>query len=431
MRASTWIVPRAPRRRALALAAVIAGSLVACSDIPPIAGVSAPLKDGDAVQSEGTAEVSVQAPGSAKGVTRAASTWRARATMQGGIARPDFERRGLAARDPARDRDGAESQADAEARVLGELAPALLGPLVINEDARLASFGRKSVLHQTLDDGGGRTLDVYAISELTHGPMTDILLVRDGKAVGLHQVTWARDHGVWRAVGARLLARRRDGSRLTARVSVTGAFAAAGNDSSTWASLDTRAEEMRFASFAATAAHVLLPATAGAQTWGPVDCSLYRNRFVQSTSPCLAYGLNKAGAPLLAYLGVLGSAFARFSPTALSELAAARGMGAVIALLEGAGDAVVATAAADWVAFAAAALLIYAMYNVIECLASHGPTITLCTAGSGGGSGSGGGPTPGWSPGDGDGTCDALCDVQTRDIVNQLRAQAYANSQEQ
>ena len=429
MRASTG---SASRRRAACTSGLAAFTLVlaACGDIPSVPGTTAKLREGDVVEVSGDAELTVRAAGASKATVRTNSPWRARANARGGVATMDFERRGLAARDPARDHDGATP--DGEARLLSELAPALLGPLAINEDSKLAGFGLKSVVQQTLLDAQGRPLQVYAISDLKHGPMTDMLLVRDGQVLAYQQTSWVRERGVWRAAGARLVTRAQDGSSTMATVRVAGMLASTASDSSAWAMLGTRIEEMQFAALAKRA---LLPSDAHAQAWSPgsVDCSLYRNRFAPANSPCLAYGLNKVGAPLIALFGVLAASFPQYAPEAMQALAASRGIGAVIALLEAAGEAIAVTAGSTWVALAAAGVLIYFTMSIAECMASHGPTITMCTAGAGGsqsgGAGGGSGPLPGISDGSSSG-CDALCDVHARDMINQLRTQAYANQSE-
>ncbi len=435
MRASTGSTLR---RRAVCTSGLVAFTfaLAACGDLPSVPATTAPLHEGDVVEASGDAELTVRAAGATRATVRTNAPWRVRANSHGGVATMDFERRGLAARDPARDRDGKAD--DTEARLLGDLAPTLLGPLAINEDAKLAGFGLKSVVQQTVLDGDGRPMQVYAISDFKHGPMTDMLLVRDGQVLAYQQTSWVHERGVWRAAGARVVTRARDGSSTMATVRVAGRLAAVVSDSSAWATLTTRIEEVQFAALAKRA---LLPSEAHAQQWSPgsVDCSLYRNRFAPSNSPCLAYGLNKVGAPLIAVFTVLAASFPQYAPSAMQALAASRGIGAVIALLEAAGEAIAVTAGSTWVALAAAGVLIYFTMSIAECMASHGPTITLCSAGPGGnpfGSGVGsstngtGGGGSGVSTGLGDGSssgCDALCDVQARDLVNQLRAQAYAN----
>jgi hypothetical protein len=374
-----------------------------------------PLRDGDVVDVQGAAELTVRAPGAATPTLHVAAPWRARGTVQRGLATADLSRNGLAYRDPARDRDGAASE-DPDAKLLSQLSPGLLGTLTINEDSKLANFGKTSVVQQTLQDGSGRPMQLYAVSELARGPMTDVLLVRDGKVLGYQQVRWVRDHGVWRAASARVMAKGRDGSTTTATVKVAGLLAAAEGDTTSWASLGKRVEEIQFAALAKRA---LLPASATAQNAVPgIDCSVYQNRFSPTDSPCLAYALNKAAVPLAAFGSLLGTAARQFSPEALSALAASRGLGAVIALLEGAGEAVIATAGSTWVALAASAMLIYTMSALVECRASHQGLIALCVTGQGGG-----GPTSGSSATQNPNTgCDALCDVQVRDMVNQIRA---------
>ncbi len=424
MRTSTWSAPRRHSTRASGFAAFTL-MLAACGDIPSVPGSPTPLRDGDVVDVQGAAELTVHSAGSATPTRHLSAPWRVSGNVQRGVATMDFQQRGLAARDPARDRDGTAD--DAEARMLGQLAPALLGPLAINEDSRMAGFGLKSVVQQTIPDGSGGAMQLYAISDFKRGPLTDMLLVRDGKVLGYQKVSWVRERGVWKAAGARFIAKTRDGTTTTATVRVAGMLAESESDTTSWASMAARGDEIQFA---ALAKRLVLPATAGAQAWSPgsIDCSLYRNSLAPSSSPCLAYAFNKAGAPLAAIFGFLAGNLKQFSPEAIQGLAASRGLGAVVALLEGAGEAVVAAAGSTWVYLGVSALLLYTGFALAECMASHAPAIQQCNPGNPGIGGVG--PSMSGGAGSGSDVCDALCDAQVRAIVDEMRAAMSAAAEQ-
>lgn len=427
MRASWWNAARGAPQAGLVALALVAG---ACGDVGPFEGSRATLKEGDVVQAQGDAELVVQRSDSATPALRVQAPWQARGVLHRGLAFVDVTRQGQLAQDRTRD---VEDDDAAQERRLANLVPSLVGALAINADAPAARFGPKSALHQVLADPQGRELHLYAASDLAKGPMTDYLFVRDGQVIGYQHVTWVRDHGVWRAAGSRVMMRGRDGTTASAKIRVSTSLAAAAADTAKpdWESIGARAEQVQFA---ALAARFALPRTAGAQVgWssGSVNCSLYRNPLVASSSPCLAYALNRVGEPLRELFDVITLRHPEFTFGAFIALIARQGLPAAIEALEGLASSLIAGAAANWVLIAGAALLLYTAGRVVECMNSHQAAITTCTAGGGGsdggGSGGGGGETDWYATTWSNGDCDALCDVRMRDYINQLKAQAYAN----
>lgn len=298
-----------PRRNpaiiALALATML---LAACSgDGPSVA--PRPVRDGQLVQVSGTTEFSVRPARGAPARVIHRGGWTARGTMMRGVARTDFPLRALDRRvelDDSRAADAGPSSTDSATamRILDRAGAMLFPALAIDERSKLATFGTGSVIESVLTDPAGRAVHIVGISDLPRGPLTDFLVVQEGRATRHTRIEWVKDQGVWHAVTVRATALLSNGSAMMAegRTSMPRLAQTPSGGHLSFASLERRIEEIQFA---ALAKRTLLPAEAHAQIWEPYkpggsfyDCSAFRNNLIPPDSPCAAYALNQTQASL-------------------------------------------------------------------------------------------------------------------------------------
>lgn len=414
MRASSWM---ASRLRAAPMVG-LALSLVACGDLSSPAPFTSSMRDGDVAHLEGTAELSTQAGPGAPRVVRAQALWQVHGTVQRGAALADFAHRPLAMQDPTRGEDPDASRQ----RALGELGARLVPVVAVDARSRLAAYGRSSVVEDSMTDGHGGMLHFVAISDLAKGPLTDYLVVRDGKVLNYQKLSWTRDRGVWRPVEAKGYLFGADGSTLRVAARVAGLAHGPSADSATGlAALAARLEDIQFG---ALARRVILPAAAHAQMGREdIDCSQYRRTGVYgSGSSCLAFTMNKLDGLLVPAIAALAVYLKGLSIESFIVAARVGGHLQVAALV----DALVAMgaslAAVDWAILAAVSVMFYASTQLASCSQFHQVAIAECQKTDtrpGGGSGSSDG-----SENDtglvGD-ACSMACDPTRRGIIDDWR----------
>ncbi len=414
MRASSWL---ASRLRAAPLVG-LAVTLSACGDLSSSAPSTASVRDGEVVHLDGLAELSTQAGPGAPRIVRAQAPWQVRGTMQRGAALADPVRRPLLMQDPTRGEDPDERRD----RALGELGARLVPMVAVDAQSRLAAFGRTSVIEDSLSDGHGGMLHFVAISDLRKGPLTDYLVVRDGKVLNYQKVSWARDGKVWRPVAAKGYVFGTDGSTLQVAARVAGLAQGPAADSATGlAALAARIEDIQFG---ALARRLVLPQAAHAQMGSQdLDCTQYRRTGVTGSGiSCVAFMMNKLDnviVPALAALAVYVKGLSIESFALAMRVGGHLQVAALVDALIGIGATL---SAVDWAVIAAVGVMFYAATQLAECSQFHQAAIAECqklNPRPGGGDGSSGDP---WDDtglvGD---ACSMACDPTRRGIIDDWR----------
>ena len=359
-----------PRRQPAIIALAIAATLLAaCSgDGPSVA--PRPVRDGQLVQVSGTTEFSLRPVRGAPARVIHRGTFSTSGTMTDGVARADFQLRSLDRRFEANDQTPPGASAPDSAavmRLLDRAGATLLPALAIDEGSRLAAFGTGSVVESVIRDEHGGEAHIVAISDHRRGPLTDYLVVKNGRPVRYNRVEWVRANGTWTATSATAIALLDDGGAFIARTRADGMrFASADTGAPpSFAAIAERIEEIRFG---ALAKRLILPAAAHAQDsdrWTPpanFSCDNFRNVLVSAETPCQAYALNAGLTPLIW--------LAQLIPT----ITAAQAMqllvtGSVVAILDALGAAAGAVAAFAPEILQAVALAMAMSYviNYIDC----------------------------------------------------------------
>ena len=411
---------------AVVLATVLGG---ACAgDGPSVAPRQA--RDGQIVHVTGTSEFTYRPARGATPQVLHRGTWTSSGTMTHGVARPDFQLRALGRRTEHDDDPGTSSatvDSAALARILDKAGALLLPALAVDADARMAQFGTGSVVESVLRDAGGGEVRVAATSDYRRGPLTDVIVVQNGRPARHVRFDWERRDGAWHMARARATVLLPGGGVMSAESRVNGSrFAAVTGDSGlTVASLAHRIEELRFG---ALAKRLVLPAAAQAQAGVPTDpyrpggfiydCSIFRNSVVPASAPCVAYGLNGTLSDMQGLLSWLPVAIVgRLVPILLTG-----GADAVAAELASAGIAVESVLVSQLItALVSISVGLYA-YHYTECRVYHKEAADQCKASDprpGGGSGYSDGPFA--DTGTVREACGLSCDPSRRGIIDDWR----------
>lgn len=419
-------------RTSLVLTAALGAACTA--DGPSVAPRQA--RDGQIVHVTGTSEFTYRPARGAPQQLLHRGTWSSSGTMKNGVARRDFQLRALGRRTELDDEPGTASttvDSAALARLLDKAGAMLFPALAVDADARMAQFGTGSVVESVLRDAAGRDVHIAATSDYRRGPLTDVIVVQNGRPARHVRFDWERRDGAWHIARARATVLLPDGGVMSAESRVNGSrFAAGAADStSTVASLAHRIEEIRFG---ALAKRLVLPAAAHAQAGVPTDpyrpggfiydCSIFRNSVVPTSAPCVAYGLNGTLSDMQGLLSWLPLAIVgRLVPILLTG-----GADAVAAELASAGIAVESALVSQLItALVSISVGLYA-YHYTECRVYHKEAADRCKASD---------PRPGGGNGYSDGSwadtgtvreaCGLSCDPSRRGIIddwkNGIRAQ--------
>ncbi|MBI2796692.1 MAG: hypothetical protein HYX65_08320 [Gemmatimonadetes bacterium] len=421
---------RAVRRRdpiLVALAIATTTMLAACSGDGPSAGPR-PSREGQLVQVTGTTEFSVRAAAGAPARVIHRGSFTSSGTMTSGVARADFQLRALdrrVERDDPRASPGDRPDSATITRILDQAGAQLLPALAIDEGSRLAAFGTSSVVESVIRDGQGNEARLVAISDLQRGPLTDFLVVRNGRPVRYNRVEWVRSGGTWTATSAASVALLDNGGALVARTRTGGPrFASADTVAPlSLAAIAGRIEEIQFGALARRA---FLPAAAHAQgsgDWTPpqnFSCDKFRNPLVSYQTPCQAYAFNSAIIPLVWLAGLI--------PT----ISAAQALGMLVtgnlpALLEA-----LAVAAGAVAAFApeilqgvAVAMAVAYLFSYVDCRSNKVESAKYCAkidprAPAGGGTGTAGSDAYADTGVTSD-ACGLFCDPSRRGMIDAWR----------